>query len=314
MQVINSLSEIKTPLKNAVITIGNFDGVHLGHQALLKETVAYSRLLQGISVAMTFTPHPVDFFHRKHRPYIITPLDEKLDLLSALDIDVVINTPFTHEFTQTTASDFLEKILVETIGMRAIVVGNDYSFGRNRIGDLAMLKAEAPHLGYEVIVVDWVNLITPHDRHISSSAVREMIRHADMGEAALMLGRPFRLQGPVAHGDKRGANLLDIPTANLDVTNQLYPPNGIYGGFAEVDDQRYLAAIYIGAPQTFNADNVRVEAHLVGAPKDLDLYGKTIKIDFIGFLRDEIKFDNVADLKRQITKDIEDIRQMADKA
>lgn len=311
MQIINSLSEIKTPFKNAVITIGNFDGVHLGHQALLKETVAYARLLQGTAVAMTFTPHPVDFFHRKHRPYIITPLDQKLELLEALRLDVVINTPFTHEFTQTSADDFLKKILLETIGMRAIIVGKDYSFGRNREGTLSMLQAAAPRLGFEVIVVDWVNLVTPHDRQISSSAVREMIRHAQMDEAALMLGRPFRLQGPVAHGDKRGASVLDIPTANLDITNQLYPPNGIYGGFAEIEGQCYLAAIYIGAPQTFSADNVRVEAHLMDVPSDLNLYGKTIKIDFIGWLRNEIRFDNADDLKRQITKDIEDIRQMA---
>ena len=311
MQIINSLSEIKTPFKNAVITIGNFDGVHLGHQTLLKETAAYAELLQGTSIAMTFTPHPVDFFHRKHRPYIITPLDQKLELLEALGLNAVINMPFTQEFTQTSSRDFLEKILLKAIGMRAIVTGNDYSFGRDREGTLAMLQYEATRQGFEVIVMDWVNLVTPHDRQISSSAVREMIRHADVAEAALMLGRPFRLQGPVAHGDKRGSSLLNIPTANLDITNQLYPPNGIYGGFAEIESQRYLTAIYIGAPKTFNADNVRVEAHLVDAPKDLDLYGKTIKIDFIGWLRDEIKFDDAGALKRQITKDIEDIRQMA---
>lgn len=314
MQIINSLSEIKAPFKNAVITIGNFDGVHLGHQALLAETVAYARLLQGTAIAMTFTPHPVDFFHLKHRPYIITPLDQKLELLAALGLDVVINVPFTKEFIQITATDFLTRILLATIGMRAIVMGKDYSFGHNREGNLAMLQAAAPKLGFEAIVVDWVDLLTPQTLRISSSAIREMIRQTQMAEAALMLGRPFRLQGPVTHGDNRGAAILDIPTANLDITKQLYPPHGIYGGFAKIDDQRYLAAIYIGAPKTFNADNVRVEAHLIDAPKGLDLYGKTIKIDFIGWLRAEIKFDNPADLKDQIIKDIEAIRQMAAKA
>ena len=314
MQIINSLAEITQPYKNAVITIGNFDGVHLGHQALLKETVAYAKVLRGTSVAMTFTPHPVDFFHRKHRPYIITPLDQKLELLADLGLDMVINAPFTQAFTQITAHDFLTEVLLKTIGMRAIVAGQDYSFGCNREGSLHMLQHEAPKLGFEVMVVNWVNLVTPHDRQISSSTVREAIRHAQMGEAALMLGRPFRLQGPVAHGDNRGAKLLDIPTANLNITNQLYPPNGIYAGFAQVEGRRYLAAIYIGAPQTFNADNVRVEAHLIDAPPGLDLYGKIIKIDFIGFLRDEIKFNNIEDLKRQIQQDIDKTRQMVQNA
>lgn len=313
MQIINSLSEIKTPFKNAVITIGNFDGVHLGHQALLAEAVSYARLLQGTSIAITFTPHPVDFFHHKHRPYIITPLEQKLELLAALGLDVVINIPFTKEFTQIAAADFLKRILLETIGMRAIVLGKDYSFGHNCEGNLAMLQAAAPTLGFEAILVDWVDLITPHTLRISSSAIRDMIRSAKMDEAALMLGRPFRLQGPVTHGDKRGTTILDIPTANLDITNQLYPPNGIYGGYANIDGQSYLAAIYIGAPKTFNADNVRVEAHLIDATQDLDLYGKTLKIDFIGWLRSEIKFQNPVDLKNQIIKDIEAIRQMATK-
>lgn len=311
MLTFDSLNEITTPFKNAVITIGNFDGVHLGHQALLNETIAYARLTHGTSVAMTFTPHPVDFFHKKHRPYIITPLDEKLELMARLGLDAVINVPFTQEFTQTSARDFLVKILLQTVGMRAIVVGNDYSFGYKREGSLDMLREEAPELGFEVIVVDWVNLYTTTYRKISSSAIREMVRHGDMPEAALMLGRPFRLQGPIVRGDDRGGKLMEIPTANLDITDQLYPPHGIYVGYAEVEDARYLAAIYIGAPKTFESANVRVEAHLIDMPADVDLYGKTIKIDFITFLRDEIKFSNPNYLKGQIQQDIENIRQIA---
>lgn len=310
MQVFNSLTEITEPFKNAVVTIGNFDGVHLGHQALLRETVKRTQELHGTAVAITFTPHPVDFFHRKHRPYILTPIDEKLDLMARLGLDAVVNIPFTQEFTQTAARDFLVKILMQTIGMRAIVVGKDYSFGRNREGTLMMLEEEAPELGYEVVVVDWVSLKDYYDRQISSSAIREMIRHADVTAAACMLGRPFRLQGPIVHGDNRGRTVLDIPTANLDITNQLYPPKGIYAGFAEIEGKRHMAAIYIGAPQTFNADNMRVEAHLLDMPAGVDLYGKTIKIDFIKFLRDEIKFNDSHNLKQQILQDIDNIRQI----
>lgn len=313
MQVFNSLTEITEPFKNAVVTIGNFDGVHLGHQALLRETAKRARELHGTAVAITFTPHPVDFFHRKHRPYILTPIDEKLELMAKLGLDVVLNVPFTQEFTQTPARDFLIKILMQTIGMRAIVVGKDYSFGRNREGTLMMLEEEAPELGYEVIVVDWVSLNDRYGRQISSSSIREMIRHADVTAAACMLGRPFRLQGPIVHGDNRGQKVLDIPTANLDITNQLYPPKGIYAGFAKIEGHRYMAAIYIGAPQTFNAYNMRVEAHLIDMPAGTDLYGKTIKIDFIKYLRDEIRFDDAEKLKRQILQDIEDIKQILGK-
>lgn len=310
MQVINSLSQIKTPFKNAVVTIGNFDGVHLGHQALLRKTVAYAAALNGTSVAITFTPHPVDFFHKKHRPYIITPLEQKLELMAGLGLDVTINIPFNTAFTQISAQTFLEEILLKTIGMRAIVAGKDYSFGHNRAGNLQMLKDEAGCLGFEVVVMDWVSPPAPNGRQISSSVIREMIRHANLVEAAQLLGRPFRVQSVVTHGDRRGAKLLNIPTANIEITNQLYPPHGIYAGTAQILNRRYLAAIYIGAPSTFNADNVRVETHLIDASPCLDLYGQTIKIDFIRFLRKEIKFNNTEDLKHQIQQDIDNVKNL----
>ena len=191
MKIINHLEKITQPFKAAVITIGNFDGVHIGHQALFHEVIERADAIDGTSIAMTFEPHPIRVLKKNNHPPLITLYEQKTELIERAGIDVLICIPFTLEFASLPAEAFIKDLLVAKIGMQAIIVGEDYTFGKNREGDLTVLKSYASQMGYEVIVADWIKSPRNVSDRISSTKIRELVMAGEVEPARKMLGRYY---------------------------------------------------------------------------------------------------------------------------
>ena len=308
MQLIRDLESITAPFKAAVITIGNFDGVHIGHQALFHEVVERADAMGGTSIAMTFDPHPIRVMTNNGHPPLITLYEQKAELIEAAGIDVLICVPFTKAFAAISARTFVEQILIERIGMKAVVVGQDYTFGNNREGTVALLKGYAVELGFEVIVADWIQASTAENERISSTAIRELVSQGHMEKAGRMLGRNYQIRGTVAHGRDRGGRLLGIPTANLNLHDELCPKAGVYAVIVQYNGNRYPGVANIGYSPTFDDHVFTVEVHILDFAQDI--YGERIMINFVQRLRDEIKFANIAMLIEQIDADIAQARRI----
>jgi len=300
MQLIESLDEI-TPFGEAVITIGNFDGVHIGHQALFRTVIETAAAMEGVSVAMTFEPHPIRVLQKKYFP-LITLFEQKRELIEKSGIDALICVPFTMDFARITAEQFVADLLVEKIGMRAIVVGHDYTFGRDRKGDITFLTDRAEALNYEVIVTDWIQDNGQDPNRISSTRVRALVRTGQMQKTRKMLGRWYQIRGKVTPGRNRGGELLGFPTANINLQDELAPQNGVYAVWVEVGDERRMGVANIGFSPTFDDHVFTVEVHLPDF--DGNLYGKQIRVNFVKRIRGEIRFDSLEALSAKIAEDI----------
>ena len=228
MKVFNRLDQIIEPIKGAVITIGNFDGVHIGHQALFHEVIEKAEAIDGTSVAMTFEPHPLRVLKQNNHPPLITLYEQKAELIERSGIDVLICVPFTLEFAALSAEQFVRDLLVNKIGIKAIVVGEDYSFGKNREGNIDLLNSFGIKYGFEVIVAGWIKSARALAERISSTKIRELVTDGRMEQAEKMLGRNYQIRGKVVTGRDRGGKLLGIPTANLNLNDELCPKTGIY--------------------------------------------------------------------------------------
>jgi riboflavin kinase/FMN adenylyltransferase len=308
MQLIQNPDEITSPFKNGVITIGNFDGVHIGHQALFYEVIERAHAIEGTSIAMTFEPHPLRVLKKNHTPPLITLLEQKAELIERSGIDVLICVPFTLEFAAITAVAFVEDLLVRKIGMKAIVLGEDYAFGKNREGNIELLNTLAPRLGFEVIVTSLIRSIQGVSERISSTAIRELVQAGEMQQACKMLGRHFQLRGIVVTGRDRGGKLLGFPTANLKIEEELCPKTGIYAVTVETRRGVHLGVANIGYSPTFDDRQFTVEVHLLDFNEAI--YGEKIRVNFVKRLRGEIKFGSIQELKHQIGKDIEAARRI----
>lgn len=303
MKIIDRLENLSQPFKNAVITIGNFDGVHIGHQALFHEVIQKADAIDGTSIAMTFEPHPMRVLQKNSLPPLITLYEQKNELIERAGIDVLICIPFTREFASLSAEAFIKNLLIAKIGMRAIVVGKDYTFGRNREGNLSVLKFYASQLGYEVVVADWIKAEREIADRISSTKIRELIMAGEVEPARKMLGRHYQIRGLVVQGRDRGGKLLGIPTANINLQDELCPKTGIYAVTVEYHQQLYKGVANIGYSPTFDDNQFTVEVHLLNFSENI--YGEKIRVNFIARIRDEKKFAGIEDLKEQIHQDIE---------
>ena len=308
MQIIQNFEEIKEPFKAAVITIGNFDGVHIGHQALFHEVVERADTLGGTAVAMTFEPHPIRVITKNGHPPLITLYEQKAELIEKAGIDVLICIPFTLEFAALSARQFVEEILVKRIGMKAIIVGQDYTFGHKREGNIDLLKLYAEEMGFEVVVADWIQSSKTHNVRISSTAIRELVREGHMKKAGKMLGRNYQIRGTVSHGRDRGGKLLGIPTANINLHDELCPKVGVYAVIVHHQGRRYPGVANIGYSPTFDDHVFTVEAHILDFDKEI--YGEKIMVNFVQRLRDEIKFSGISELVDQIQRDIAMAREI----
>ena len=290
--------------EDSVVTIGSFDGVHRGHQALIKQVRAAALNLQRAAVVVTFFPHPSVVLGRA-QPYYLTAPEEKLVQLNQTGVDLLIELPFTLETAQVRAADFIDQLL-RHVRLRELWIGRDFALGYKREGDAEFLTRLGQARGFAVHTVD---RLTNDGEIISSSNVRVALREGDVAHAAKLLGRPFRLSGKVVPGDGRGKT-IGVPTANLEVwQDHAIPANGVYACRAWVGHLPYRAAVNIGTRPTVTDETRRtVEAHLLDFDKDL--YGLNVALDFFERLRGEQKFASVPALVTQIKLDVETTRSL----
>jgi len=299
MQVILNLNEIKKPLTNPVLTIGNFDGVHKGHLALFDRVKERAKAIAGQSVVMTFEPHPLKIMRPADGPQLITHTGQKLELIEKTGIDVIVCVSFDREFAAIPARDFVNNVLVKKIGIKEIVVGYDYTFGHNREGDINLLREIGNDFGF---VVHLVGPIEIDHTLVSSTSIRRLVQEGRLEEARVLLGRDFEVQGTVVKGQNRGGRLLGFPTANLNPHGELLPKRGVYAVKLLIDDVFYKGVTNVGYNPTFGNTGLTVETHVLDYSGEL--MGKTIKVHFIKRLRDEKTFKTLEELSEQIAQDI----------
>lgn len=308
MQLIDNLDKISAPFPNAVLTIGNFDGVHIGHQALFYEVIERAASIEGTSVAMTFEPHPLRLLRQNDLPPLITPIEQKVELIERSGMDVLICVPFTKDFAAIPAEEFIADLLVRRIGMKAVVVGEDYAFGRNREGNIDLLRSLSERHGFEVVVTGMVRSVRGLAERVSSTAIRHLLIAGEVDKAHRMLGRHYQVRGEVVAGRGRGGRLLGIPTANLKLAEALCPKTGIYAVKVESNRRLFHGVANIGYSPTFDDHQFTVEVHILDF--DENIYGERIRVNFVQRIRDEMKFPSPDDLKRQIEADIQAARKL----
>lgn len=302
MLAYHALDELRLP--NAWLTVGSFDGVHRGHQAILHKLTAGAHAAGVPAVVLTFEPHPLAVLRPERVPLILTPLEEKARLLEALGVDYVIAHPFDRQVAGRTAGEFLAAVKGQ-VGFTRFWVGYDFAMGRNREGDQHVLRALGAEMGYTLEVVTPAVL---EGEVVSSSQVRALLAAGQVEKAAGMLGRPYRLTGPVVAGARRGRS-LGIPTANVAVpAGRAVPLSGVYACRVHVNGKIWGAAANVGVRPTFEAENgpVSVEAHLLDF--DQEIYGETVHLDFLARLRGEQKFPHAEALLAQVQADIAQAR------
>ncbi len=307
MELIEDLNQIKTPFNNAVVTIGNFDGVHKGHQALLNQVIEKGGQTGGTCIAMTFEPHPLRALGLSSPP-LITRRDQKIELIESSGIDVLLCLPFDKAFAQIPAQEFIEDILVKKIGMKTIVIGPDYTFGKNRIGNIELLKAKGEELGYETIVPDWIKDVETDTERISSTKIRKLVMDGQVDRAKNYLGRFYQIRGKVIKGRKRGGSQLGFPTANIKLYDELCPKFGVYAVTVETIHGNFKGVANIGFSPTFGDGMFTIEVHILDFKEDI--YDSRIRVNMVERLRDEIKFSNIEQLSDQIRKDIEKAKEI----
>ena len=298
MKIIHNLEELTSPIDNAVVTIGNFDGIHLGHREIFRRVVRRSREVGGTSVVYTFVPHPLKVVAPEHAPALINTYPEKEKLIEASCIDVLICAPFTRELAELPAHRFVREILVEKIGLSHLVVGYDYLFGKDRSGDIQLLRRMGEYLGFSVEVLE---PIATHGQVYSSTRVREMIRQGQVREVVEVLGRHYTFEGKVVHGFGRGAK-LGFPTANLKTDKELMPCPGVYAVKVKRGDVLHDGVLNLGKNPTFCAAGSFIEVHLLDF--EADIYGESLRVYFVERLRDEKCFDGPEALMAAIGEDI----------
>ncbi len=306
MQIYKGLEHIRKTFQNTAVTIGNFDGVHKGHQAILHQVIEKAESIGGTSMAITFDPHPIRVLKKNGDPPVITLFEQKAELIEKIGIDALVCISFDEKFAAMTADRFLSDILIHTLGMKAIVIGEDYTFGKNRQGDIHFLKDFSARYGYEVIVAGWVPVSHQDMERISSTRVRELVMAGDVEKARQLLGRHYQIRGTVVSGRNRGGRLLGFPTANIHLQDELCPKTGVYAVTVQSNGSTYKGVANIGYSPTFDDQMFTVEVHLLDFSGDI--YGQKIKVNFIGRIRDEKKFENIEQLSRQIQADIQTAR------
>jgi riboflavin kinase/FMN adenylyltransferase len=305
MIVFRGTQEITEDFRGSFVTIGNFDGVHLSHRHICRKLASEARDAGAKSLVITFDPHPKMILHPDIRPFfLITTLEEKLNLLEDCGIDATLIIPFSPDYAKTTAREFVYETLGRKLAIKKIIIGHDYTFGQNKEGNDAYLISAGKELGFEVEVIDAFKV---GEDIVSSTLIRNLILKGKVADAGKLLGKCYNVAGPVVTGFGRGVK-LGFPTANIEPQKELLPPAGIYAAFVEVEQKRYMAALNIGAKPTFADYTFTFEAHLLNF--DGDLRGKRLNTEFVEKLRDIVKFDSPEMLKKQIAADVEKVREI----
>lgn len=310
MKVITDASTEPFPGERTVLTIGAYDGLHHGHQAVISQVRALAAQRGARSAVVTFDRHPATVVRPESAPKLLTDHDQRMELLEATGIDAAVVLPFTPDMAEESPLEFIERVLVDCLHAECVVVGDDFHFGRHREGNVTLLREIGETYDFEVEPVVLVSRADGVAEPVSSTAIRRALAGGNVALAADMLGRPFEARGVVVQGDQRG-RLLGFPTANVEVPNRIcLPADGVYAGIYErPDGSRHTCAINLGRRPTFyeHADSSLLEAHLIDF--EGDLYGEAARIQFVDFLRSERKFDGIDALIEQLKHDIEHARR-----
>jgi riboflavin kinase/FMN adenylyltransferase len=297
-------------LRRPVVTIGNFDGIHLGHQAILRTVVSRARALSGEAVVYTFEPHPRKVLRPESAPALLTTLEQKLDLIEAAGADAVVLEPFDLEFAKTPPDAFVRECLHHRLRPVEVYVGYDFHFGRDREGSMRLLTELGPKLGFAVTIIPEVEI---EGGDVNSTRIRQLLAEGQCEPAARMLGRPYSVRGMVVRGDERGRT-IGFPTANLAPENEVLPAAGVYTGTLRLlddgdppGDSRLRVVVNVGMRPTFQGRELRVEAHAIDWTGDL--YSRRVELSFGTRLRGERRFESVDALRAQIAADVDEGRR-----
>lgn len=310
MRIVKGSGSLEQPLERCVLTVGNFDGLHLGHQAIMKKVTERARALSGQAVAYTFEPHPRRVLHPGRSPRLLTTLEQKLELFEAAGVDTALVEPFDLNFAKLPAGDFVREVLHRRIGPSEVYVGYDFRYGKEREGSMRTLVDLGPHLGFSVTIIAEVKL---GKRDVNSTRIRECLAEGQVQEAAALLGRRYSVRGLVVRGDQRGRG-LGFPTINLEAENEILPAQGVYAGRVRFLDESpspakgpWPAVINVGRRPTFEGEGeMRAEAHLLDF--DAECYERRVEIEFEQRLRGERRFDGPEELAARIARDAEEAR------
>lgn len=300
MKLITDISHLSSRNNiHSVITLGNFDGLHLGHQKLINMVISDAHQRGAQSVVFTFHPHPLKVLAPNRCPPLLTLYDEKVRLFRNMGIDLLIMAPFTRQLSSLSPEDFVKNILHDLLKVKTIIVGDNYRFGKGRRGNVMMLRSLGQSLGFNVVVVDEVMI---NGEIVSSTKIRRLLMKGEVEHAAHLLGRPYAITGIVIDGDKRGRQ-LGYPTANINPDHELIPDPGVYIAHVSISNSQYNGVVSIGYRPTFNKTTIAVEAYILDFNREI--YGEKLTISFLKRIREEKRFDTVDSLIVQIKEDVE---------
>lgn len=299
MIVAKNTEEVRGAIESSCLTIGNFDGVHLGHQRLIRRTLEKAQKLGHTCVVVTFDPHPLRVLVGPDTPPFITLTEQKLELIGKLGPEIAVVLPFNRELAAMPPDEFVRGRLIQGLAMREMVIGYDYAFGKGRSGNYEMLRKMGEQEGFGV---ERIGPVLVDGAVVSSTRIRDLVQAGQVWDARTLLGRFYIVRGVVGQGRNRGGRLLGFPTANLTLTDELVPKTGVYAVWAMIDGKLRKAVANIGYNPTFGNEAMSVEVHVLDF--DSDIYGKEIDVHFVQRLRSEKKFSGVDELKAQIGRDV----------
>jgi len=305
MEIIKGIENLKRPLRNPVVTLGNFDGVHLGHQKIFQRVKEEALKRHGEGVVITFEPHPLKVLAPEKFLPLLAPFRKKMMLIEKSGIETVLCIEFSPAFSEMTPLEFIQNILVKKIKVKRVVIGYNYHFGKGQRGDAQTLKDAGKVYNFDVEVVEALKI---GPTIVSSSKIRELIQHGEIEEASTLLGRDYPIIGKVVEGAKRGQT-LGFPTANMEISDELYPKAGVYAVEVEWHQQRFNGLANVGFNPTFHPEKIgggkpiSFEVYILDF--NLEIYGEEIQVSFKRRIRDEIRFESTTQLIHQIQKDIQ---------
>jgi riboflavin kinase / FMN adenylyltransferase len=306
MEILRSIAELESLRGPLFLAIGVFDGVHLGHQAVISAATSHARAADGTPVVMTFDPHPLKVLRPQHAPHLLTATQHKIALIRDLGVEHLLVINFDRKFAATSPEEFVEELVMHSRPLREICVGHEWSFGKDRRGNLDLLKRLGVQLDFSVVGVPPVLV---NGEVVSSTAIRQAVEKGDLAKGAEMLGREYTILGTVTHGNNLGKK-IGFPTANLSAHSEQFPPNGVYFAEARVNGVLYYGVINLGyRPTVSSGKSERVlEIHMLDF--DRDIYGEDVEVRFMRHLRPERKFESLESLAQQIELDVRRAREL----
>jgi len=297
MKVITDFEKFPRIGTNTVLAIGNFDGLHLGHQKILKFLVNIAQKNDLLSLVLTFSPHPEKIL-KKGRVHMIQTLEQRLEAIKEFNVQAVLVTPFNQQFSSLSSRDFVQEIAIKRLQAKEVVVGENFRFGKKRHGDISLLRKVGREIGLRVHSIPSVK---KHGKTVSSSLIRNLLQKGEIEEANEFLGKSYEIRGKVIKGEARGKT-IGFPTANIQTENEIAPP-GVFITSTRIGSRTYPSLTNIGVRPTFSQKELCIESYIINFNKNL--YGEKIRINFLKKIRDEIKFRNPRNLSLQIEKDLQ---------